>query len=128
MDEENSIFLRQSQHLTNLVSQLADQSFAQKFGDLKMVFPDITVNFYKLLLATTNRVWQDALNNDDIDVVIIENISSAEFFRTFQFFEHIETQGSNHSPLVENGGETFVTLAVDDVNENHDGIKTEIVG
>jgi len=127
MDEENSIFLRQSQHITNLVSQLSNQNFAEKFGDLKMVFQDRTVSFYKLLLATANSEWGEMLvQEDDIDVVIIENTSAEEFFSRFQFSKNSSEDGY-YLPLLDNGPEVIINKCeVQDIIENGKNIKEEI--
>ena len=84
--EEDKISLRQpQQHLTSLIKQLADQNFAKKFGDLRLVFSDGEFCFYKLLLGAANSDWKRMLGNSDVDLVILEDTTSKEFFDSFQF-------------------------------------------
>ena len=128
MDDENSIFLRQSQHITNLVSELSNQDFAQNFGDLKMVFQDRTVSFYKFLLASANSEWGEMLKrDDDVDVVLFDNTSTKEFFDRFQFSKNLTENGYYCSEL-ENGPEVTHSnkYEVLDFAEHNDNIKTEI--
>jgi len=83
--EEDKISLRQPQHLKSLMKQLAEQNFAEKFGDLKLVFSDGEFCFYKLLLGAANSEWRKMLGDGDVDLVILKDTTAKEFFDSFEF-------------------------------------------
>jgi hypothetical protein len=90
--EEDNISLRQPQHMTSLIKQLADQNFAEKFGDLRLVFSDGEFCFYKLLLGAANSEWKRMLGDSDVDLVILVDTTAKEFFDSFEFLDVSEMQ------------------------------------
>ena len=54
MENEN-ILLRQPSHMQTVIPLLNDQKFAELFGDIKLVFADGDLFYYKALCKSLNK-------------------------------------------------------------------------
>ena len=54
--EQEGILLRQTQHMEKMIAQLNNQKFAEIFGDIKFVFADGDIYFYKALLSEMSQL------------------------------------------------------------------------
>ena len=103
--EDEGILLRSSSHMEELNTVLNNQIFAQKFGDIKLVFADGDVFYFKAVLAALSRRWEEMLRNcEEIDLVLFENMSKRDFLYQvlFDSNEH-KSEQSVHSEFDNTG-------------------------
>eukprot|EP00092_Neocalanus_flemingeri_P010054 GFUD01010835.1.p1 GENE.GFUD01010835.1~~GFUD01010835.1.p1 ORF type:complete len:882 (-),score=215.59 GFUD01010835.1:60-2705(-) len=78
--ENEGILLRQAQHMKRLIFQLNDQIFAERFGDIKLIFADGDLHCYKALLAEISHSWGQILkSSDEADLVLLKEVKREEF-------------------------------------------------
>jgi len=80
---DEGILLRHTQRLKELELQLNDTEFAQTFGDIKFVFDDGEIYFYKSLLTRMSPIWADLLRDSEgSNLVLLEKTKKVHFLQS----------------------------------------------
>jgi len=78
--ENEDILLRQPSHMQTVIPLLNDQRFAETFGDIKLVFADGDIFYYKALLASFSASWREILKYcDGADLALFLDVRKQDF-------------------------------------------------
>ena len=77
----DGILLRQTRHVQSVISQLNEKAFAESFGNIRLVFEDGELWYYKAVLVRLFPSWGQIFEDSgsQADVVILKEWKKEEF-------------------------------------------------